>query len=124
VTFRHDLVWLRDRFSDNEPILLVLNWYSVHRNPETKQCPEDLGTVLKFVPAGMTDALQPLDCSVFGAMKADRRRMDRLHFPYPGSLSLTKQLVSQFLVSASEQVRASVLDAAWQICESDNENWD
>jgi hypothetical protein len=34
-----------------------------------------LGIDLLFIPPGMTDQLQPLDCSVFGALKSICRKL-------------------------------------------------
>jgi hypothetical protein len=89
-TFQDYLVCLRHQFPDNKSIFLLLDRDSVHRKTETKRCAEDLEIILKFIPAGMTGTFQPLDRSIFGAMKAAYRRRDRLHFPHPGSLQLTK----------------------------------
>jgi hypothetical protein len=43
-----------------------------------KQYAAELGINLLFIPPGFTEELQPLDCFVFAAMKANRRRMYRV----------------------------------------------
>jgi archaellum biogenesis protein FlaJ (TadC family) len=63
----------------------MLDSYSVHRTDEDKEYARSLGIILLCVPPGMTDALQPLDRSVFGAVKQEARRLWRL---YVSSLSL------------------------------------
>jgi hypothetical protein len=68
---------IRDYFDDHDPIWLMLDSYSVHRSPEVREYARSLGIILLFVPPGMTDALQPLDRSIFGAMKQEARRLWR-----------------------------------------------
>jgi hypothetical protein len=38
----------------------------------------ELGIVLHFIAPSLTDLLQPPDCSVFGALKAEHRSMYRM----------------------------------------------
>ena len=40
--------------------------YPAHRTPEIRQHAESLNITLHFIPAGLTDQWQPLDCKVFG----------------------------------------------------------
>jgi hypothetical protein len=81
-TFKHYLNWLHDYYaidtrfaiSEDQPIHLILDCYSVHRSEQIKQYAADRCIKLWFIPAGHTDALQPLDRAVFGAIKSIFRR--------------------------------------------------
>jgi hypothetical protein len=60
---------LKLEFPGDETIYLILDCYSVHWSQEIGSCARDLGINMKFVPAGMTDRLQPPDRAVFGTLK-------------------------------------------------------
>jgi hypothetical protein len=68
---------LREYFNDGQLFWLILDCYSVHRSEDIKKSVEKIGIKVLFIPAGMADAYQPLDLSVFGVMKASGRRMYR-----------------------------------------------
>jgi hypothetical protein len=72
---------------------------------------------MKFVPAGMTDSLQPLDCAVFGTLKGIARSLFRIEATDNPCPYLTVQLAAQFRVRAWEQVSGVVLEHAWNIDE-------
>jgi hypothetical protein len=56
---------------------LLLDCYAAHRTPEVRRLAAQLNIVLHYIPPGMTDALQPLDRYVFGALKAAYSRVYR-----------------------------------------------
>jgi hypothetical protein len=80
-----------------------------------KHYASELGIRLLFIPPGLTDEFQPLDRFVFGVMKANCRRMYRVHTAAEGVM--TKQTAAGFLVRAWEAVSSQVLDDAWSIYE-------
>jgi hypothetical protein len=116
-TFEEYLVMLKREFPGEEPVYLILDCYSVHWSPEIREFAEQLGIFMKFIPAGMTDSLQPLDRAVFGTLKGIARRLFRMEATDSLCPQLTTQLAAQFLVGAWEQVSTQVLDRAWSIYE-------
>jgi hypothetical protein len=63
------LSWVRSRYVDRDPICVVLDSYSVHRQKATTDHTASIGIHLLFITPGMTDEFQPLDWDVFGVMK-------------------------------------------------------
>ena len=45
----------------DQPLHLILDLYSVHRDAEIKALANELNIQLHFIPAGMTEKLQPSD---------------------------------------------------------------
>ena len=69
--------WLADRF--DEPVVLVWDVFAAHRHADVKAAADESNVQLRFIPAGMTDRLQPLDRWIFGALKSRARaRFDRV----------------------------------------------
>jgi hypothetical protein len=58
--------WFRSRYDDGGSICLIIDCYSVHRQETIRVYAEDLGIYLLFIPPGITDELQPLDCFDLG----------------------------------------------------------
>jgi hypothetical protein len=100
---------------DGEAIWLVLDCYSIHRQPAMRQYAEDLGIHLLFIPRGLTDDLQPLDRYVFRAMKGLCRRLYRMHCESAGSDEMTQQVATAFLLRAWKQVSPQTLGDAWSM---------
>jgi hypothetical protein len=119
-TFEDHLRFLKQQLPGDDPIDLMLDCYSVHRNQRIRDAAADLGIVLKFVPAGMTDELQPLDRAVFGIMKSALIRMWRQYCADCETPRLTHQVGGQFLVRAWEMVSAHVIANGWRISEGDD----
>jgi hypothetical protein len=118
-TFEGYLGSLREQLPGDDPIYLVPDCYSVHRTQHIKDVAADLGIVLKYVPAGMTDELQLLDRAVFGTMKSALRRMWRQYCADQEDPRLTLQIAAQFLTRAWEQVSAHVIADGWRIYEDE-----
>jgi hypothetical protein len=116
-SFGDYLRFLRAQLPGPESIHLILDCYSVHRGRQIRDFAEELGITLLFIPAGMTDSLQPLDRAVFRAMKATARRLYRVYGSRIAAPRLTTQIAAQFLSKAWEQVSSHVLDLAWEIYE-------
>jgi hypothetical protein len=79
---------------------------------------------LHSVPAGMTDALQPLDRVIFGALKSHARRLFRARVPEEAQLRRTKQEARQYMVSAWEMVSPDTVIAGLDSHESDPREYD
>jgi hypothetical protein len=54
---------------------VIWDVYASHRSEETKAKVADLGIDLRFIPAGETDAVQPLDQAIFGELKSRARAL-------------------------------------------------
>jgi hypothetical protein len=70
------LEWLRflrnlPEYQDGRDIHLILDRYATHLCDDVVALADELGIVLHFIPPEVTDLLQPLDRSVFGALKAE-----------------------------------------------------
>lgn len=107
-SFQLYLLHLRELFCD-DPLDLILDVHSSHRTQEVKTLAQNLGINLHYIPAGATDALQPLDRRVFGALKSSARRLFR-----------RRREVNRTLVDACEDLRiawenvgSDVLEEAW-----------
>ena len=82
-TFASYLIWLRrevnERYKEipgyieNAEIDLILDLHASHRHEYIKELAAALNFALHYIPASMTDYLQPLDRNVFGALKAMAR---------------------------------------------------
>jgi hypothetical protein len=114
-TFRQWLAWLSGVYDDNQATWLILDYYAVRRQEAMKQYAAKLGINFLFIPAGLTDELQPLECFVFGAMKANCHRMPRVQVAEEGVMS--KQAAASFLIRAWEGVSTAVFDEDWAIYE-------
>jgi hypothetical protein len=53
---------------------LILDCFAAHRAPWVKVIAAALNIVLHFVPLGLTDEWQPLDCAVYAVLKALTRK--------------------------------------------------
>jgi hypothetical protein len=73
-TFHVCFQWLRELYLDEEPIHLIMDFYSLHRAHETRGFAATFGIILNFIPPGCTDELHPLDGNVFEALKSMCRR--------------------------------------------------
>jgi hypothetical protein len=93
-----------------------------HRTMDVKAAAASLNIQLHYVPAGMTDALQPLDRSIFGALKAHARRLFRLRVRDNPTLRRTKQEAAQEMIIAWDMITPATLAAGWDIYEG--EPWD
>jgi hypothetical protein len=94
---------LRSHYNDEESSWLVLDCYSVHRTHEIKKGAEELGTQLVLIPAGITQAHQPLDPHVRGSSRRPAGECTELLCD-DISAKRTKRLALEFLVRAWEMI--------------------
>ena len=121
-TFKHYLSKLRELADHEEPLHLVCDVYPAHRTPEVRQHAEQLNIVMHFIPAGLTDKWQPLDCKVSGCMKATARRVFRTAHPVGLSAArVTKQQATQALIYAWEHLQTTVVEDAWSMYTEEEE---
>jgi hypothetical protein len=114
-TFERWLSWVRSVYDDGDPIWVILDCYSVHRQRGTKDYAASIGIQLLFIPPGMTDEFQPLDRYVFGVMKSNCRRSYRRFCQENPEAVMNQQIAAAFLIRAWEAVSPEVLDEAWCI---------
>jgi transposase len=70
------LEWLKllrnlPEFQHDRFIHLILDGYATHRCEAVRALALEIRIVLHFIPPGLTDLLQRLDRSLFGALKAE-----------------------------------------------------
>ena len=118
-TFRMFLMSLRERFPDDDPVWLVIDCYSAHREKHTIQLAESLNINLVFIPAGFTDELQPLDRSIFGVLKSYLRRMWRDRFIENPETRFNRALAVELLIPAWERVSTALIAQSWAIYSTD-----
>jgi hypothetical protein len=116
-TFHKYLAWLRGNYQDQGPIRLVLDCYSVHRSAETRTFAASLGSTLHSIPPGGMDELQPLDRSVFGALKSMCHRLFQWFCDGMQGERIRIVDVVQFLGEAWDQLEIKVIQVGWWIYE-------
>jgi hypothetical protein len=103
-TFGDYLRLLRIQASKNWVIHGILDLHSSHRTERVKSVAPSLKIELHDIPAGMIDALQPLDRSVFRGLKAHVRRLFRLRVRDNPMLHCTKLDAAQEMVRVGTRV--------------------
>ena len=123
VEYRRDVPDVCHEFAgeipDDDPVWLVLDCYSAHRDKETLTLADSLGIKLIFIPAGFTDELQPLDRSVFGVLKGYLRRMWRERFIDNPETKFNKALAVELLIPAWEKISSDLIAQSWSIYAED-----
>ena len=121
-TFSEFLLAVREHFSDDDPVYLLLDLYSVHRTDEIRQLAESLNIVLIFIPPGMTDQYQPLDRRIFGVLKQYLRLLWRREYHDDPNQRFTKQKAVQLLVPAWERISPQLIIEGWTIYEEQSDS--
>lgn len=114
--FLHYLGLLRERiFPDDQPFILIIDVYPTHRSDRVRQRAQELKIRLEFIPPGLTDALQPLDRRVFGALKGIAKHyIYRILSEDPNTKIGMAQAV-QILVTSWEQLTSDAILSAWSL---------
>jgi hypothetical protein len=113
-TFQTYLGKLRT-FMGEGPIHLLLDSYAAHRTNAVKKTATALDITLHYIPPGLTDELQPLDRSVFGALKSRAKHLFHERFRLNPFERRTKIHAVQDMVSAWSHLGEATLVAAWEI---------
>jgi hypothetical protein len=113
-TFMEYLQALRNHMGEG-PIHLILDCYTAHRTDNVKACAEALGINLHFIPAGMTDELQPLDRNVFAVLKATAKRLFHERCMMGPMLKRTKADACEDLIAAWEHLGPQCIEEAWSM---------
>jgi hypothetical protein len=75
--------------------------------------------VLHFIPPRLTDPLQPLDRSVFGALKAEYRAIYRMDMSQREDKRMTKAGFGAYLIVAWELVSEGAVRREWECFDPD-----
>ena len=106
-------------YKDGHAIHLILDGYASHRCEEVKRLAEELHIHLHYIPPGLTDLLQPLDRSVFGALKAEYRAIYRMDMSQREDKRMTKADFAAYLVLAWELVSDNAIHHGWECYDPD-----
>jgi hypothetical protein len=87
--------------------------YSAHRCAVVKAVAEELRIKVHFIPPGLTDLLQPLDRSVFGALKAEYRAIYRNEMSQRQDKCVSKADFATFAIVAWELVSEEAIHHGW-----------
>lgn len=102
--------WLSERF--DEPVTLIWDVFAAHRSEAVKNAAEECNVQLRFIPAGMTDKLQPLDFRIFGDLKKSARaRFDRAWAQGKKEIGLPRAALC--LAQAWESIESESVVKAW-----------
>jgi hypothetical protein len=110
--------WLRflrrlPEYADGREIHLVMDSYSAPRCAAVKAVAEELRIKVHFIPPGLTDLLQPLDRSEFGALKAEYRAIYRNEMSERQDERVSKADFAAFAVLAWELVWEEAIHHGW-----------
>ena len=123
--FAQYLIWLRaelnerykekDNFTETTEIDLILDLYASHATEELKKIAKILHFNLIYIPAGATDAFQPLDRYVFGALKNMARAIFYQLYVVNPNMSFTLNEAVKVLISCWADLTDKTLAKAWNI---------
>ena len=100
-------------------IHVILDGYATHLCDDVRALADELGIGLHFIPPGLTDLLQPLDRSVFGALKAERRAIYRRDMSMRDDKRMTKADFAAYLILAWELVSDRAIVHGWECYDHD-----
>ena len=112
-TFR-DIMNEKYNINNSEKIFLLLDVYKSHKSKKVLQAAEELNIDLIFIPAGYTDAYQPLDIKVFGGLKAKARGYWYDHFASDPSMKFTKAVAVKILIKCWKEISLNCVSSAWE----------
>ena len=106
---------IRQYYDDGDKIYLIHDVYTVHRKIEVINEAAALNIEMIFIPAGLTDAYQPLDRRIFGVLKAKARRYFRMRYSESIDIETTKIAAAQDFVAAWEAITVENIGESWDI---------
>ena len=115
-TFQQFLVGVRDYYTWDDPntVHLLIDIFKAHTTDEVKALAETLNIHLHFIPAGLTDELQPLDIKIFGPMKTFARTLFRNRYKEDPYKKRTKIEACQDMVRAWERLTPEIIKEAFE----------
>ena len=112
-SFELYLMHLRELMGDVR-LHLLLDLHASHRTEQVKTLAKSLDISLHFIPAGMTDLLQPCDRRIFGSLKATARKLWRERGE-THQKSRGKREAVEDLICAWEKLSTVTIEEAWEV---------
>ena len=97
-----------------EKSFLVWDMHSSHRRDEVKEAAREKGVHLSYIPAGQTGYWQPLDRSIFGALKKTAQSEFERLAVVKGLTNVDLIDALCTLVNAWDQLDSDVISRAWK----------
>lgn len=113
--FKEYLSMLREQYKGGEELYLILDSFSVHKSAAVQEFATGLNIHLMFIPAGMTDKLQPLDVRIFGVMKSIARSYLVREMQELADQKIGMPKAIQILVRSWEQLSSETITSAWSV---------
>jgi hypothetical protein len=114
---------LRRELFPEGPLVVILDTYSAHRSREVREVAQLWEIELLFIPPGCTDKLQPLDCRVFGVLKAYARKLWREQYHASHGGKTTRPMMAANLCVAWRRITEGLVQDAWSIYYEDEPAW-
>ena len=113
--FKEYLSMLREQYKGGEELYLILDSFSVHKSAAVQEFATGLKIHLMFIPAGMTDKLQPLDVRIFGVLKSIARSYLVREMQELADQKIGMPKAIQILVRSWEQLSSETITSAWSV---------
>ena len=113
--FKEYLSMLREQYKGGEELYLILDSFSVHKSAAVQEFATGLNIHLLFIPAGMTDKLQPLDVRIFGVLKSIARSYLVREMQELADQKIGMPKAIQILVRSWEQLSSETITSAWSV---------
>jgi hypothetical protein len=97
-----------------DKVLLIIDLYASHRQPELIRKAAEQHTELLFIPAGMTAELQPLDAKIFGQLKSVGAAHWTDQYIFDPTQKFSKKTASINLQKSWNEVTRSNVRGAWR----------
>jgi hypothetical protein len=99
---------------ERDKILLIIDLYASHRQPELIRKAAEQNIELLFIPAGMTAELQPLDAKIFGQLKSVGAANWTDEYIFDPTKKFTKETASINLQESWNEVTRENVRASWE----------
>jgi hypothetical protein len=97
-----------------DKVLLIIDLYASHRQPELIRKAAEQHIELLFIPAGMTAELQPLDAKIFGQLKSVGAANWTDEYIFDPTKKFTKETASINLQKSWNEVTRANVRASWE----------
>lgn len=112
--FLRYLQFIRNQYTNNETIHLIVDSYSSHTSKFSIAKARDLNIDIVFIPNGMTDELQPLDYGVFSILKSIANAKLRNYMRQNIGSTIGIERSVKFLFDSWEKVSKQTISDAWE----------
>ena len=100
--------------TERQRLYLILDVYKSHCDQRVKECCEENNIELIYIPAGCTDAYQPLDIKVFGALKSKARGKWYATYCSNPNERLTKKQAARTLLQCWDELSQNSIEGGWE----------